>query len=146
MNLKLATAAAAASVLIGPPKPADAHCASRSCRARVAHRECSQTRPRACVLHVIYHQHITGWQRAWMLRVPACESGWNPYAYFRHPFNRAPAAVVFEQDISTGVYAFKPSTWATTPYGRRSIWSAFWQPYAAAWMLRRGRSSEWSCG
>jgi soluble lytic murein transglycosylase-like protein len=82
-------------------------------------------------MHVVYHRRLGGWKRAWMLRIPACESTWNPYA--RNPSG------------SSGLYQFMPSTWAGTPYGHRPIFSAFWQPYAAAWMLDQGRTGEWVC-
>lgn len=132
--MRLAAAAVTATVALGlVPETSSAHdgCHTRKCKARVAHKQCDQSHPRACVLHVIHHQRITGWRRSWLLRIPACESGWNPYA--RNPSG------------SSGLYQFLPSTWATTPYARRSIWSAFWQPYAAAYMLRAGRSGEWVC-
>lgn len=130
--MRLAAAVLTTFALLAP-KPADAHdgCHARKCKARVAHRQCDQKHPRACVLHVIYHRKVTGWKRAWLLRIPGCESGWNPYA--RNPSG------------SSGLYQFLPSTWATTPYARRSIWSAFWQPYAALYMIESGRSAEWVC-
>lgn len=146
MTIARAIATIAAAVTIAVPAKADAGCKTRRCKARVMHRECSPRKPRACVLHVIYHQRITGWRRAWLLRIPDCESGWNPYAYFRHLHNTVPTTVIYAGDISTGLYEFKPSTWRTTPYGRRSIWSAKWQAFAAAWMLRQGRVGEWACG
>lgn len=93
---------------------------------------CSQTRPRWCVERAIITYRLSGWQSAWMRRVYLCESGGNPYA--RNPSG------------SSGLYQFLPSTWATTPYAARSIWSAKWQSLAAAWMVgRAGRSSEWVC-
>lgn len=106
-------------------------CKTRECHARVNHRACDQSHPRSCVLHVIYHQRIHGWRRSWLLRIPGCESSWNPGA--RNPSG------------ASGLYQFMPSTWASTPYGNRSIWSPRWQPYGAAWMLRAGRSNEWVC-
>jgi hypothetical protein len=109
-------------------------CRTRRCKARVAHRDCSQRNPRACVWHVIHHQRISGWKRAWMLRVPACESTWNPWA---------------TNGPHVGLYQFRvapPSTWATTPYAARDPFSARWQAFAAAWMLTVGRApGEWAC-
>ena len=127
-------AAIVTSLALLAPKTADAHkkqpCKTRACKARVAHRQCDQRHSRTCVLHVIYHKRITGWKRAWLLRIPACESTWNPYA------TNGPHA---------GLYQFNRGTWAGTPYGHRSIFSAFWQPFAAAWMLEQGRVGEWVC-
>jgi hypothetical protein len=125
--LALSTLALAAPA---PAKETPQACRTIRCKARVAHRQCSQSRPRACVLHVVYHQRITGWRRSWLLRIPACESTWNPYA------TNGPHA---------GLYQFNYGTWAGTPYGHRPIFSAFWQPYAAAWMLDQGRTGEWVC-
>ena len=124
-------AAMTATVAMAVPAKAEAECSSRKCKARVAHKKCSQTRPRWCVLHVIHHQRIEGWKRSWLLRIPACESTWNPYAV--------------SDGGHRGLYQFAPGTWAGTPYGSRSIHSAFWQPYAAAWMLGQGRVGEWAC-
>lgn len=109
-------------------------CQTRRCRARVAHRQCSNRRPKTCVLHAVYHHRFTGWRKAWMLRVPACESTWNPYA---------------TNGPHVGLYQFRvapPSTWATTPFGHRPPTSARAQALAAAWMLEVGRApGEWEC-
>lgn len=128
-------AALVTSLALVAPKPAKAHegCHSRKCRAKVAHKACDQRHPRQCVLHVIYHKRLTGWKRAWLLRIPACESTWNPYA------TNGPHAGLFQFRVAP------PSTWATTPYARRSPYSARWQAFAAAWMLKVGRAGEWSC-
>jgi hypothetical protein len=67
-----------------------------------------------------------------MLSVSMCESTWNRFA-------------VNGSSGSTGLFQFIPSTWATTPYGGRDIYSAKWQSLAAAWMWRQGRSGEWVC-
>lgn len=130
--MRLATAAAMTLALTVPHKAEARKDCGRKCMARVAHKACSNTNPRQCVWHAIYHGHIRGWRRAWLLRVPGCESGWNPLAQ-----NRSGAS---------GLFQFMPGTWATTPYGRRSIWSARWQSFAAVYMLRAGRSGEWVCG
>jgi Transglycosylase SLT domain len=106
-------------------------CKSRACNERVAKRKCSQEAPRWCVKRVIFQKLLTGGDAAWMMRTPGCESGWNPYA--QNPSG------------SSGLYQFLPSTWETTPYARRSIWSAKWQAFAAWWMRKQGRSGEWVC-
>jgi hypothetical protein len=46
---------------------------------------------------------------------------------------------------ATGLFQFMPSTWASTPYGSRWIYSARWQSMAAAWMHSVGRGGEWTC-
>lgn len=46
---------------------------------------------------------------------------------------------------ASGLFQFMPSTWATTPYAGRSIWSARAQALAAAWAFRQGRAAEWEC-
>ena len=71
--------------------------------------------------------------REWMLRIPGCESSWNA----GEPPNSAGA---------TGLFQFLGSTWATTPFGGHSIYSAYWQARAAAYVYRRdGSGSEWVC-
>ena len=124
-------AAFAATITLLVPASAHAHCKSRTCEERVAAKKCSQHRPRWCVERAILTYRLRGWQAAWMRRIPGCESGWNVYAY--------------NASGSSGLYQFQPSTWATTPYGRHSIWRAKWQALAAAWMVRRGRTAEWVC-
>jgi hypothetical protein len=46
---------------------------------------------------------------------------------------------------AAGLYQFLPSTWASTPYGRFSVWSPYANALAAGWMHTHGRGSEWSC-
>lgn len=128
----LTTLAAAAAILA---YPADAQaaggCNTRECTVRVLSKQCSNSQPRACVRWIIARHRIGGWQAAWLLRIPSCESGWNPYA--RNPSG------------ASGLYQFLPSTWRTTHVGHLSIWSARAQAQAAAFMLRQGRSREWVC-
>lgn len=131
-----------AAVLTSAPAPAHDGCHSKRCVERVKrkmHREalarfdrrCSQSRPRACVELAVRRYRLTGWQAAWMRRVPGCESRWSVGAY--------------NPSGASGLFQFMPGTWATTPYGRRSIWSARWQAHAAAWMVLQGRTGEWVC-
>ncbi len=44
-----------------------------------------------------------------------------------------------------GILQFAPSTWRTTPFARFSIYDPVAQALAGGWMVRAGRSSEWSC-
>ncbi len=134
MNRSCIAVAAAVAALAGPgaaPALAGTGCQTRACNERVAMKRCSQDRPRWCVERAILHRRFTGWAAAWMRRIPGCESGWDPYA--QNPSG------------SSGLYQFQPETWAGTPYGRRSIWSAKWQSLAAAWMVVQGRTREWVC-
>ena len=53
--------------------PATAHakpdpCNTRACNERVARKQCSQTKPRACVERAILTYRLTGWEAAWMRR------------------------------------------------------------------------------
>lgn len=85
------------------------------------------------MLYVIYKRHIGEPERAWLLRIPGCESGWNP--------NEPP-----NSSGSTGLYQFQQETWAGTPYGNHSIYSARWQSFAAAWLYGKdGGGREWVC-
>jgi hypothetical protein len=92
--------------------------------------DCTDTGP---VPDCIHGAALTyGADESWMLRVSYCESTWNRFA-------------VNGSSGSTGLFQFIPSTWATTPYGGRDIYSAKWQSLAAAWMYVQGRSGEWVC-
>jgi hypothetical protein len=46
---------------------------------------------------------------------------------------------------AAGLMQFLPSTWATTPFGRFSIWSPYANALAAGWMHAQGRGGEWEC-
>jgi soluble lytic murein transglycosylase-like protein len=46
---------------------------------------------------------------------------------------------------ASGLFQFMRSTYATTPYSRRSLWSPKWNALAAGWMLAQGRRGEWAC-
>lgn len=46
---------------------------------------------------------------------------------------------------ASGLFQFLPSTWASTPYGRFSVWSAYANALAAGWMHAHGRGGEWAC-
>lgn len=94
---------------------------------------CSNQKPRACVWEVIRRKHIGEPEKSWLLRIPACESSWEP--------ELAPNGAG-----ATGLFQFLPSTWASTPYGNHSIYSAKWQSYAASWLYEKdGGGSEWVC-
>jgi len=46
---------------------------------------------------------------------------------------------------ASGLFQFLPSTWASTPFARFSIWSPYANALAAGWMHEQGRGSEWEC-
>jgi hypothetical protein len=46
---------------------------------------------------------------------------------------------------ASGLFQFLPSTWASTPFARFSIWSPYANALAAGWMHANGRGGEWSC-
>jgi hypothetical protein len=73
-----------------------------------------------------------GQSRTDMLRVAACESNLDPYA-----FN--------EEGDSYGLFQFIPSTWGTTPYADQGIFDPWANANAAAWMWSVGRRGEWVC-
>jgi hypothetical protein len=64
-------------------------------------------------------------------RKARCESHLNPLAR-----NASEAA---------GLFQFIPSTFASTPFARFSIWSAYANALAAGWMHSVGRGGEWVC-
>lgn len=140
MTLRLAALATLAALTIPAPAAAKSGCNSRACLERVARKACSQSRPVPCIRRAALHWRVSF---PMLLRKARCESGLNPYAFNGAPFNRAPVVTV----KSSGLLQFLPSTWATTPYARRSIWSARWNSLAAAWMHSAGvgRGNEWSC-
>lgn len=60
-----------------------------------------------------------------------CESRWDPRAV---------------GSGSYGLLQFLMSTWARTPYARRSVFDPWWNALAAAWLVRRdGGWWEWTC-
>lgn len=93
-------------------------------------KRCGQGSVRACI-----HRASIHWNQSYlqMLRVATCESRLNPRA--RNT----------QGSGATGLFQFMPGTWASTPYGRYSIWSAKYQSLATGWMWNAGRKSEWSC-
>jgi uncharacterized protein YraI len=78
-----------------------------------------------------------GQPREDMLRVAQCESGLRPGV----------TNVDFPNDPNSarGLFQFRPSTWATTPYADQDIFDAEANAYAAAWMWSVGRRNEWAC-
>ncbi len=109
--------------------PVHRPCESSGCVERVAAKRCSQVHVRSCV-----HRASLRWYVSYpmLMRKAWCESRLNPLA-------------VNGSSNATGLFQFLPSTWWTTPYGRRPIFSAKWNALAAAWMHHVGRGSEWSC-
>lgn len=127
--LGTALALVAALLIIGMfAEGAGANCHTRACVERVARKQCSQRRPVPCIRRAALHRRVSF---RMLLRKARCESGLNPWAH--------------NPSGSSGLFQFLPSTWGTTPYARRSIWSAKWSALAAAWMHQRGRGNEWSC-
>lgn len=72
-----------------------------------------------------------GADERWMISVSWCESEWKRYA--QNPSG------------STSIFQFLYSTWLTTPYGNKDIYSVKYQSLAAAWMYVQNRQSEWVC-
>jgi hypothetical protein len=76
---------------------------------------------------------------ATLRRKASCEStgghGYNPNAF--GPLDNG------EHPI--GLFQFKPSTWATTPYARFSPFDPLAAALAAGWMHANGRGGEWAC-
>jgi len=127
--LPWAALAAILAALCGLTLAADAHaaCNLRACQLRVASKRCSQARPVPCIRAAAgrYRQPVAD-----MLRVARCESGLDPYNSYAGHF---------------GLFQFLRSTWATTPYRGRWIFSARYQALAAAWAWSVRRRSEWAC-
>lgn len=70
------------------------------------------------------------------MRVADCESDFNPGLT-----NNVPVG----SEYATGLFQFLPSTWQTTPYRHKDIFSARWNAMAAMWMWDAGRRNEWAC-
>lgn len=47
---------------------------------------------------------------------------------------------------ASGLFQFLSSTWASTPFGRFSVFSPYANALAAGWMHEQGRGGEWTCG
>lgn len=74
----------------------------------------------------VYGNGATLWRRA------RCESRLDPNAR--------------NGSEASGLLQFLPSTWATTPFSRFSVFSPYANALAAGWMIGpAGRGSEWSC-
>ena len=73
-----------------------------------------------------------GQPRADMLRVAECESHLDPNAV--NPISG-----------TSGLFQFRPGTWATTPYASQDIFDPVANANAAAWMWSVGRRNEWAC-
>lgn len=93
----------------------------------------AQSRPSPAVDRAIRHaSKMYGAPYREMLAVSFCESRWNP--------NAVGAG-------SHGLFQFLRGTWARTPFGRKYIYSAWWNAHAAAWLWRHDGGSwrEWTC-
>jgi soluble lytic murein transglycosylase-like protein len=119
-------AAVAALVLPGGSGTA---CASSECEERVARHRCRLGSVTECIDRAAMRWHVS----AGMLRRKAwCESRWRPGA-------------VNPSSGAAGLFQFLWSTWATTPYARRSPFNAEYSSLAAGWMHAVGRGGEWAC-
>jgi hypothetical protein len=64
------------------------------------------------------------------IRVARCESSFDPRnSYVGH----------------YGLFQFLQSTFDSTPYRGKDIWSPKWNSLAAMWMWKSGRRNEWAC-
>jgi hypothetical protein len=124
----LATAAIAA--VPATPAVAPADCSSTTCLERVAKKQCSSLRFNRCLDRASLTYRIPE-AKSWLYRVSWCESRWQQFAR--------------NASGSTSYFQFLPSTWATTRYRFRWIYSPRFQALAAAEMYRAGRASEWVC-
>jgi hypothetical protein len=121
----LATAAIAAV----PTTPALAHdgCHSDTCRERVARKQCSQRRPVKCVLRAAYTHRVS---LITLKVIGYCESRLDPLAH--------------NASGSSGLFQILPSTFATTPYANRWLFSAKWNSLAGAYLLRHQGTTPWN--
>lgn len=134
MRLSICLTVVLGSLILAPGASAHGHrhCHTRECNVRVLSKHCDNGHTRMCVEWIIARHKIRGWGAGWMRRIPSCESGYSAYSH--------------NPEGASGLYQFLPSTWASTPYRSRWIFSARWQAAAAAYMLRVGRApGEWQC-
>lgn len=117
-----------AAVLAFAATPPHDVCHSRACNERVAVRHCATGQLSACIERGGLHWDVSP---AMLRRKAWCESRWQRFA------RNASGA--------SGLFQFLPSTWRTTPYRARSVWSAKWSSLAAGWMHHVGRGGEWVC-
>jgi soluble lytic murein transglycosylase-like protein len=120
-------------VLIIGSAATDAHahsgCHSRECVERVARKQCSQTRPVPCLRRAAIRWRVSF---RLQLAIARCESG------------LIPTRTNDRGSGSSGLMQFMPSTWATTPYRFRWIFSARWNALAGAWLMRRAGTAPWT--
>jgi hypothetical protein len=95
---------------------------TRSCYTHNTKPEVARCFIRRAAIH--YHQPVSD-----AIRVAHCESTWRWWIRGHHQ----------------GMYQFLWSTWRSTPYGRRSVYSPKWASLGAMWMWRVGRRGEWEC-
>lgn len=77
-----------------------------------------------------------GVSHATLHRKAKCESRFDPGARNTQAVGR---------EHASGLMQFLPSTFASTPYRRESIWSMYANALAAGWMHANGRGGEWAC-
>jgi hypothetical protein len=126
--------AAILSFLPAPPAGADWCARHVVCVKRVASKHCSNRRPVECIRYAAlrYHQSFSR-----MRGVAWRESRFNPGAWNS-------IAVGARGEHASGLMQFLPSTFASTPFRRHSLWYARWSALAAGWMWAHGRAGEWS--
>ena len=80
---------------------------------------------------------VYGVDHALLRRKAWCESRFNPNARNVQP--------IYNGEHATGLFQFIPSTFASTPFARFSIYSTYANALAAGWMHANGRGGEWAC-
>jgi hypothetical protein len=68
----------------------------------------------------------------WLMNTAACESGLDPWAYNA-------------MTGDSGIFQFKPSTWAEWGGDPAAIWDVWSQADMAAWAFSVGLHSHWCC-
>lgn len=112
------------------PASAKSGCNTVKCHERVAMKQCSQSRPVACIKRAALHYKM---DFSLMKRVASCESRLIP-------------TQVNGNSGATGLFQFLYSTWASTKYGylgdQRK--SAKWSSLAAAWLMKTDGIFHWN--